>query len=274
MYNGILKGKIALVTGASQSVGKGIAYRFACEGAHVLINGRNTETIGTLLLDWKKRGLSVEPAIADISDRFAMQQIIEEAALKHGSLDILVNNAVVHVEKGERGPFLKVTAEGWQEFMSRNLDALFFNTQYAAHIMAKQRCGSIINISSNGAVQAHRQRIAYDSFKGALESFTRAIAVDLSPWKVRVNIIRPCAVWDRPQPGTEKEALEIKLGRMIPMGRIARPSDVSWAAVFLASDNAEFITGQCLNVDGGMLVQSRPPELELEPVVGPDNLIL
>ena len=274
MYNGILKGKIALVTGASKSVGRGIAYRLACEGAHVLINGRNAEIIDALILDWKQEGLSVEPAIADISNRFAMQQIIKKAALKHGSLDILVNNAVVHVEKGERGPFLKVTAEGWQEFMARNLDATFFNTQYTARIMAKQRCGSIINISSNGAVQAHRQRIAYDSFKGALESFTRAIAVDLAPWKVRANILRPCAVWDRPQPGTEKEILETRLGRMIPMGRIARPSDVGWAAVFLASDNAEFITGQCLNIDGGMLIQSRPPELELEPVASPDNMLI
>lgn len=274
MYSGILKGKIALVTGASQSVGKGIAYRFAREGAHVLINGRNAEAIDTIIQDWEREGLSVEPAIADISNRISMKKIINKAALKHGSIDILVNNAVVHVEKGERGPFLKVKAEGWQEFMIRNLNAIFFTTQYAARIMAKQRCGSIINISSNGAVQAHRQRIAYDSFKGALESFTRAIAVDLAPWKVRANVLRPCAIWDRPQPGTEKEALDIRLGKMIPIGRIARPSDVAWAAVFLAADDAEFITGQCLNIDGGMLIQSRPPELELEPVVGPDDLVI
>ena len=272
MCNKLLAGKVALVTGATRSVGKGIAYEFAQNGAHVLVNGRDRKTIDPIVLQWSKQGLSVEAAMGDISDAGTMQSLVENIAQRHGSLDILVNNAVVHLHKGERGPFLNVSAEGWREFMARNLDALFFTTQYAARVMAKQRCGSIINISSNGAIQAHRQRIAYDSFKGALEAFTRAVAVDLAPWNIRVNTVRPCAVWDQPPSGSEKEALDIRLGAMIPMGRIARPADVAWAAVFLASDRAEYITGQCLNVDGGMLEQSRPPELELEPVVGPDDL--
>ncbi|UCF96080.1 MAG: SDR family oxidoreductase [Spirochaetaceae bacterium] len=274
MCDRLLAGKIALVTGATRSVGKGIAYEFARHGAHVLINGRDNKTIHSIIRDWSKQGLSVEAARADISDPAAMKSIIDNAVSYHGSLDVLVNNAVVHIQKGERGPFLSMLAEGWQEFMAKNLDALFFTTQYAARVMANKRRGSIINISSNGAVQAHRQRIAYDSFKGALESFTRAVAVDLAPWNIRVNTIRPCAVWEQPPPGSEREALEIRLGAMVPMGRIARPTDVAWAAVFLASDKSEYITGQCLNVDGGMLEQSRPPELELEPVVGPDSLNL
>jgi NAD(P)-dependent dehydrogenase (short-subunit alcohol dehydrogenase family) len=274
MHNKLLAGKVALVTGATRSVGKGIACEFARHGAHVLVNGRNRQTIDPVVLQLSNQGLSVEAAAADISDACAMLSLVENIVKRHGSLDILVNNAVVHLNKGERGPFLGVSAEGWQEFMARNLDALFFTTQYAARTMAKQRRGSIINISSNGAVQAHRQRIAYDSYKGALEAFTRAVAVDLAPWNIRVNTVRPCAVWDQPPSGSEKEALEIRLGAMVPMGRIARPADVAWAAVFLASDKAEYITGQCLNVDGGMLEQSRPPELELEPVVGPGKLNL
>ena len=272
MAGKILEGKVALVTGASRTVGRGIAYRFAQEGAHVLVGGRNINTIEPLIDGWKKQGLSAEPAVADISDSEAMLQIIERTKDKYGSLDILVNNTVIHPEKGERGPFLKVTAEAWRQFMAQNLDALFFTTQHAARIMARQRSGNIINISSNGAVQAHRQRIPYDTLKGAVEAFTRAVAVDLAPWKVRVNSLRICAIWDAPEPGSPKEALEKRLGAMIPAGRIARPSDAAWAAVFLASDESEFITGECLNLDGGMMEQSRPPELELEPVVGPENL--
>lgn len=270
----ILKGKVALVTGAARNVGRGIALRFAREGAHVVLNDIDADGIDRLVALCEKEKLSIGPALADCSEGDAMREVIDRAARERGSLDVLVNNAVIHAHKGERGVFLKVTAQGWREFTRRNLDALFFTTQHAARVMAKQRRGSIINISSNGAVQAHRQRIAYDTVKGAVEAFTRAAAVDLAPWGVRVNALRPCAISDEQPPGSEKEKLYRRLGEMIPMGRIARPADAAWAAVFLASDEAEFVTGEVINIDGGMLVQSRPPQMEIEPVPGPDDLDL
>jgi len=270
----ILKDKIALVTGAGRNVGRGIALRFAREGARVVANDVDGGALDRLQADGRAEGLAVSPAVADVGDADAMGEIIDRVAAERGSLDVLVNNAVIHVNLGERGPFLKVTDQGWREFMRRNLNAMFLNTQRAARIMARQRRGCIINISSNGALLAHRQRIAYDTMKGALESFTRAVAIDLAPWRVRVNAIRPIAVSDIPAEGTEAVERDRRLGAMIPLGRIARPADVAWAAVFLAADDAEFITGQVINVDGGMLVQSRPPQLELEPVIRPEDLPL
>ena len=258
-----LKEKVALVTGAGRNTGRGIALRFAREGAHVVANDIDSDAVEALLRTCADEKLSASAGIADVSDAEAMCALIDRTVSEKGTLDILVNNAVVHAGLGERGPFLKVTAEGWREFMKQNLDALFFTTKHAARVMAKNRSGSIISISSNGALLAHRQMIAYDALKGALESFTRAVAVDLAPWQVRVNALRPIAVAEEPNE---------RLGKMVPMGRIATPADVAAAAVFLASDDAAFITAQVINIDGGMLEQSRPPELELEPVVRPEDL--
>jgi len=271
----LLKGKVALVTGAARNVGRGIALRLAREGAHVLLDDIESAALEGLAAQCRADGLSVHPVLADISNPTAVQSMFKQALKEFGGLDILVNNAVIHTpSKAERGPFLRVRAAAWNEFLSRNLDALFYTSQAAAKIMTRCRRGSIINISSNGAVQAHRQRLAYDTFKGALESFTRALAVDLAPWNVRVNALRPCAVADAPAPGTPAEVRDRRLGAMIPLGRIARPADVAWAVVFLAADDAAFITGQIFNIDGGMLEQSRPPELELEPVIKPEDLDL
>ncbi|MHC4714768.1 MAG: SDR family NAD(P)-dependent oxidoreductase, partial [Planctomycetota bacterium] len=260
--------------GAARNVGKGVALRLASEGARVIANDIDGEALAALVANWESDGLAVSAAVADVSDPEAMGAVVEDAVAQFGSLDILINNAVVHPRKGERGVFLKVSDEGWRDFMARNLDALFFTTRCAAEVMARKRRGSIINISSNGAAQAHRQRIAYDTLKGAVESFTRAVAVDLAPWGVRVNAIRPIAVRETPAPGSDAEALVARLSEMVPLGRIARPADIGALAAFLASDDSEFITGQVINVDGGMLEQSRPPQLELEPVEKPDEQVL
>jgi len=267
----LLEGKVAFVTGAARNVGKGIARRFAREGAHVVLNDVDADAVSRLADEWEKEDLSVSTAACDMSDAEAITSAVKAAADEHGRLDVLVNNAVVLPEKGEREPFLKLPGQAWREFTSRNLDALFFATQAAARIMARQRSGSIISISSNGAIMAHRRSIAYDSVKGALEAFTRAVAVDLGPWGVRVNAIRPIAVREVQPAGSDEAERDNRLGEMVPLGRIARPRDVAWAAVFLAADDGEYVTGQVITVDGGMLEQSRPPQLELGPVAGPED---
>ncbi len=267
-----LKGRTALVTGAARNVGRGVALAFAREGAVVLANDVDAAALDEVVGSMRAEGLAAEPAVADISDPDAVEAVFERAANDFGGVDILVNNAIIHPMKGERGPFLQVTREGWHAFLSRNLDALYLVTHAAARQMAAKRAGCIIGISSNGAFLAHRQRLAYDTLKGALESFTRALAVDLAPWGVRVNALRPIAVADEAQPGSAAEAGQRRLGESVPMGRIARPADVAGACVYLASDEAAFVTGQAWNIDGGMLEQSRPPQLELEPVVRPENL--
>jgi NAD(P)-dependent dehydrogenase (short-subunit alcohol dehydrogenase family) len=137
--------------------------------------------------------------------------------------------------------------------------------------MAKKRRGSIINISTNGAVRPHRNSIAYDAMKGAVDSFTRAAAVDLARWGVRVNSIQPGLINNRGTLGrsAEEEAFRTSV---VPIGRAGLPADIAWAATFLASDDASYMTGISILVDGGLITQGRAPQAELSPVNGPETV--
>jgi len=209
--------------------------------------------------------------IGDGTARADVDRLFDETLAAFGAVDILVNNAQTPVHRGESGPFLKMTPDGWDSYVAANLGALFYCTYRAVHLMAPRRRGSIVNISSNGASRAHRRSIAYDSVKGAMDSFTKAVAVDLAPWGIRVNGIRPGLIavdnWS-----SLGEAEKLRRRAVIPLGREGYPADVAWAAVFLAADDAAYVTGQLFEVDGGLLVQGRAPSAELEPVATPENL--
>ena len=161
------------------------------------------------------------------------------------------------VNRGESGPFLKMTSSGWDAYVRREHgDALLLHAPGGAHHGRRGVRGSIINISTNGASRVHRNTIAYDSVKGAMDTFTSAVAVDLAPWGIRCNAIRPGLIavdsWE-----TTLARGEARRIAAIPIGREGRPADIAWAALFLASDEAGFVTGQAFEVDGGMLAQGR-----------------
>jgi 3-oxoacyl-[acyl-carrier protein] reductase len=169
------------------------------------------------------------------------------------------------------GPFATLHGEAWNEFMRINLGGLFLCTQQAAHLMMPLRAGSIVNISSVGAIRAHRGMIAYDSYKGALDAFTRAVAVDLAPWNVRVNGLWPGSIaveWA----ANLGEAELRKRGAAIPLGRMGSPEEVAACALFLASDLASYVTGQLFAVDGGLVAQARTPQSEQVEVATPETL--
>lgn len=266
----ILQDKVAIITGSTRGIGRGIALRFAHERAKVVINGRNPEEVEALVNQIRTDGQAIG-VVADVTDKAQADQMFDETMRAFGALDILVNNAHAHLNIGERGPFLRMKAQGWDEYVGRNMGCLFYCTHRAAQIMAKKRRGAIINISSNSASRAHRQLIAYDSVKGAIDAFTRAVAVDLAPWGIRVNAIRPgmiaVAYWDN-----LTDAQKMHRRAAIPLGREGFPADVAWAAVFLAADDASYVTGQCFEVDGGLLAQGRSPCAEPQQVVTPDNI--
>jgi NAD(P)-dependent dehydrogenase (short-subunit alcohol dehydrogenase family) len=268
----LLKDKIAIVTGSGRGIGKGIALRLAQEGAKVVVNGRDAELVESTAVEIRKAGGVALEIPANLAIEDEVEQLFAKTIAEFGALDILVNNAQMRVGPGERGPFLHTTSEGWNTYVMANMGMLYYCTHRAAKIMAQKRNGSIVNISSNGAIRAHRQSIPYDAVKGAVEGFTRAVAVDLAPWGVRVNAIRPVMIavesWDRISPDERQRWRET-----VPMGRDGRPADVAWAVVFLSSDDASFITGTMFEVDGGSLAQSRPPIAELiRPVAGPENI--
>lgn len=266
-----LAGKVAIVTGSGQGIGKGIALRFGREGAQVVVNARNAEKVAEVATEIRAAGGTALEVPADVTVEEEVERIFARTMAEFGKVDILVNNAQTGLDQGERGPFLKMTADGWNAYMHANLGALFYCTHRAARIMAKQGIkGSIINISTNGAIRAHRYTIAYDAMKGAMDSFTRALAVDLGPWGIRVNALRPGPIMiesqpefflPRPHPRTD-----------VPLGHAGYPEDIAWAALFLASDEARFVTGQAFEIDGGLLAQGRNPSAEGKELITPENI--
>ena len=266
-----LAGKVAIVTGSGQGIGKGIALRFAREGASVVVNARTPEKVAAVAAEIRQQGGTALEVPADVTVEADAARLFDRTMESFGKVDILVNNAQTGLNQGEGGPFLKMRADGWNAYMHANLGALFYCTHRAARLMAKAGIrGSIVNISTNGAVRAHRYSIAYDAMKGAMDSFTRAVAVDLGPWGIRVNALRPGPILierqpeffaPRPYPRTD-----------VPLGHAGYPEDIAWAALFLASDEARFVTGQAFEIDGGLLAQGRTPSGELKELITPENI--
>ena len=266
----LLRDKVAIITGSSKGIGRGIARRFATEGAKVVVNGRESEAVERTTAEIRATGASVISVVGDVTSRQDVDRLFAQTVEAFGTVDILVNNAQTPVHRGEGGPFLSMTPDGWDAYVAANMGALFYCTYRAVHIMAPRRSGSIVNISSNGASRAHRYTIAYDSVKGAMDSFTKAVAVDLAPWGIRVNAIRPGLIavdnWEKLTEGEKNRRRGV-----IPLGREGYPADVAWAAVFFAADDASYVTGQMFEVDGGLLVQGRAPCAELRPIVTPET---
>jgi NAD(P)-dependent dehydrogenase (short-subunit alcohol dehydrogenase family) len=266
-----LEGKIVLITGAAGYIGSGISERFAREGASLVLNDTTSERLDALALTLQPFGTPVLLVPASTSDENESNQLIDAALDRFGRLDAYVHVALEHANLGERGPFLTMRAEGWDRFLRANLGMLYYGTRKVATVMARQHSGSIVNISSIGAVRAHRELIAYDTLKGAVDSFTRALAVDLAPWGIRVNSIQPgliaSASW-----GLQPESERLRHESTVPMRRKGEPEDVAGTALFLVSDDSTYVTGQTIAVDGGLIAGARSPQAELRTVAGPENL--
>ncbi|MEJ7669634.1 MAG: SDR family NAD(P)-dependent oxidoreductase [Casimicrobiaceae bacterium] len=251
--------KVAIVTGSSRGIGRGIAERLAREGARVVITGRSIESIDAVVADIKAFGGKALGIAADLGYRENVHRLFDEAIQKYGTIDILVNNAawadpIVH--------FLEMDEDHWDTVIRTNLKSLYLCTHRAASVMVEHKhAGSIISISSYAAVRAHRSQAAYDTTKGAMEAFTRAVALDLSPFGIRVNAVGAGAIHTEKHRARGPE-FEIHRAQPVPLGRVGVSADVAGAVVFLASNDAEYITGQTIYVDGGMLAQLRPPQMD------------
>lgn len=187
-----------------------------------------------------------------------MKRIFDSALESFGTVDVLVNNA------GIVSPmlhFFEADEAWWRRIIDVNLTGHFLCSQQAARIMASKKHGVIINMSSGGATRAHRSFTAYDASKGGIEALTRAMALDLGPYGIRVCALMPGSIDTE---GMDEEARNLR-GENIPLGRPGDPDDMAGPALFLASEDAKYITGDVIKVDGGMLSQQRSATVDIVP---------
>lgn len=252
------KGKVVLVTGAGNGIGKAIALRFAEAGAHVVVNdvnGQSAEDVKNKICDSGGSAIAVE---ADVSNSDEVAEMFKKATSNFETVDVLVNNA------GLISPmlhFFEADETWWRRIIDVNLTGHFLCSQHAARLMAKKGAGVIINMSSGGATRAHRAFCAYDASKGGIEALTRAMALDLGPYGIRVCALMPGSIDTE---GMDEEARRLR-GENIPLGYPGEPDDMAGPALFLASDDAAYITGDVIKVDGGMLSQQRSATVDIMP---------
>jgi NAD(P)-dependent dehydrogenase (short-subunit alcohol dehydrogenase family) len=254
-----LNGKVAIVTGAAHGIGRAIAKRYGAEGATVAVcdvDAGGAEAVAREIADAGRTAVAI---VTDVSDSAAVDRLFDETLERFGTVDVLVNNA--GLTDTERH-FLEGDEEWWDRIHAVNLKGSFLCGLRAAKHMAQRGDGVIINVSSGGGTRAHRGNAAYDATKGGIEALTRAMAVDLAPYGVRVNGLIPGSIDSK---GMSPEAKRER-GEAIPMGRMGEPEDMTGAVVFLASDDASYVTGQLIAVDGGILAAMRSPVADIFPL--------
>jgi glucose 1-dehydrogenase len=246
-----LKDKVALVTGANSGIGKAIAERFAAEGAHVAVNylpGLARESaVQEELATFGATGIAVA---GDVSKRADVETMIAEIVAKFGRIDIAVNNAGIEIKK----PFLDITDEEFARVMSVNLGGSFLVSQLAARQMAKQGGGGkLVFISSIHEDVPFPQYASYCASKGAIRMLMRNLAIELADYKINCNNIAPGAIATPINQATLDDPVARKAAvAPIPFGRFGKPEEVANVALFLASDEASYVTGSTYYVDGGL----------------------
>jgi NAD(P)-dependent dehydrogenase (short-subunit alcohol dehydrogenase family) len=242
-----LDGKIALVTGAGPNIGQTIARTLALAGAAVVCNDLRAELADSAAEFVTKAGGRAVAIPADISDPGQVQAMFERASRDLGTVDILVNNAGLSIPRN----IVSMTFQEWRKVMGVILDGTFLASQECARrLIEVKKGGAIVNIASTSGHRGRKNAIAYCSAKGGILNMTRAMALDLAPYGIRVNSVSPTKT------GQSVGAIESAAARdfsEIPIGRLGDPQDQANAVLFLASDEASFVTGEDIRVDGGTL---------------------
>lgn len=259
-----LKGKVAIVTGGGQGIGGGIARMFAAEGAHVAVAARTESRLQEVVKQISGAGGEAIYIVTDVGQADQVQKLVEETCRRFGGLDILVNNAGV----GLRRPVEKVDISDYDRLMDTNLKGMYMGCHYAVPHLKNRGGGAIINMSSVHGVDGGSLNTVYAATKGGIIGCTRALAAELAPHYVRVNTISPGAI----KVGEESRLLRSQIApehwpeferRFLPklqearkyfqpLELVAEPVDIAYCAVYLASEEARFVTGQNFVVDGGL----------------------
>jgi 3-oxoacyl-[acyl-carrier protein] reductase len=273
-----LEGKVALITGAGSGIGRAIALRFAREGARVIVNDIDLETAQRTIEDMAALRDQAQAIKADVSDSGQVKAMFAEVAKRYGTLDILVNNAgVAEVDSAKREEVNRkgeaqlsemmmggkvqshwditqeMTDEDWQRMIGVHLNGTFFCTREGLKLMSKENHGVIINMSSVAALRGIPIASNYGAAKGGILGFTRSVAQEVASRNIRVNAI--CPGWiETPMTAHFSPMLKMALKAQVPMTRWGQPEEVAATALFLASDDSSYFTGQWLSPNGGLFM--------------------
>lgn len=250
-----LIGKVAIVTGGGKGIGKGIAIRLGREGMKVVVTARTAEDVEKVAAELGELGVCALPVQGDIGKTEDVARLFDETLREFGTVNLLVNNAA----NLRRIFFFDVNEKMMDDEYNTNVKGPFVCSMKAAQIMRKSGSGSIIHISSVGGLRAHYPGLPYDATKGALDAITRVMGIELAQYGIRVNGIAPGAIWTEHRlPMDDPRMAPYK--RLIPSNRLGTPLEIGAAVAFLAGDDAAYIVGQTIYVDGGITAQLSPPQ--------------
>ncbi|HZP27321.1 MAG TPA: SDR family NAD(P)-dependent oxidoreductase [Acidimicrobiia bacterium] len=250
-----LEGKVAVVTGAGSGIGRATAWRFAAEGAQVLVNDRDGTTAAETADAVGRAGGSASAHVGDVTDPAYVDALVAAAVERHGRLDVMHNNAGY----GLPDTIVDVSDETFDEVLRVNLYGVLYGMRAALRVMKEQRAGAIVNTASNAGFAAAAGRSSYGAAKAAVINLTRSAAVEGGPFGVRANAICPGPI---ETPAFVRFAPDLEFyAAQIPMKRLGRPEDIASVAAFLASDDAAYVSGVAVPVDGAMMARLPQPYL-------------
>jgi len=244
------EGKVAIVTGGGRGIGRAIALGLADSGAQVVVTARTQSEIDQVVKEIEAKGGKALAVVTDLTVTEQLEELVQETIKVFGRIDILVNNAARSFLRS----LMDLREDGWDKVFNTNVKAVWLLSRLVAKHMIEQKGGRIINITTVGAEKAELGMAAYGSSKAALKMLTRCMAREWAPFGILVNAVGPTLTrteFSRPLWSNPDLAKHVAAG--IPLGRIAEPEDIVGAVLFLASDAANFITGQTIYVDGGSL---------------------
>lgn len=251
-----LKDKVAIITGAAEGIGKAIAIEFVKEGAKVVVADVNLELAEKTVEELKSLGGEAIAVKADVTNPDEVNAMVSKTLERFGRIDILVNNAGISIQK----PLLEMTLEDWRRVIDINLTGVFLCTQAVARVMVQQGRGVIVNMASSLGFVAIPRRAAYSASKAGVIGLTRELAVELAPYGIRVVGVAPGWIATQRVLNLAKKGVvnEEAIKMMTPMGRLGTPEEVAKVIAFLSSDEASFITGDTILIDGGYVSYGGP----------------
>ena len=238
--------KTVLITGASRGIGKAIAVKFYENGYNVIINYNNSEKEALELQGMLNGSYAIK---ADISNENDAKNLIESVVNKFGTIDVLVNNAGIAQQK----LFTDITTDEWNKMMGVNLNSVYYTCKYTVPHMVSRKQGKIINVSSMWGITGASCEVHYSTAKAAVIGFTKALAKELGPSGITVNAVAPGTIMTDMCGGFDEETIEL-IKEETPLGKIGTPEDVANSVYFLASEHADFMTGQIISPNGGMVI--------------------